>query len=117
MASSAECARAIAEHVSISRQIQSVVSATADLLQMPHFLSILGSLGCIMHQVLLSLQLLPLAFGILCILLLVLKREHLLRLVFVLLHLLLVQDFLLLLIMESLLFLVSIHVSINIVLL
>ena len=89
----------------------------ADLLQMAHFLSILGPMGCIMHQVLLSLQLLPLALGILLMLLLVLKREHLLRLVFVLLHLLLVQDLLLLLISESLLFLVAVHVSVDIVLL
>ena len=85
MASCAESSRTVTEHISIPCQIQGMVSPATNLLKMAHFLSMLGPLGRIMHQVLLSLQLLPLPLLNLCVFLLILKRKQLLGLLIILL--------------------------------
>ena len=117
MTSSAECARAVAEDIAISGQVESVVPTAADLLEVAHLLSVLRPLSGLVHHVLLGLELLPLSLWIAGVLLAILKGEHLLGLFVVLLHLLLMEHLLLLLLQESLLLLISLHVAFHVVLL
>jgi len=94
-----------------------VVPTAADLLEVAHLLSVLCPLSGLMHHVLLGLELLPLSLWIARVLLVILKGEHLLSLFVVLLHLLLIEHLWLLLLQESLLLLISLHVAFHVVLL
>ena len=89
MTSSTESASSVTENVTISCEVQSMISTAANLLEMTHFLSSLS----IIH-VLLGLELLPLDFlaHSIHLLLLVLDGKHFLRLfILVLLILLLIN--------------------------
>lgn len=79
MTCSTKSASSVAEYVTVSGEVQGVISTAANLLEMTHFLS---SLCLILHHVLLCLELLSLNFltHSIHLLLLVLDREHLLRL-------------------------------------
>ena len=89
MASSTEDARPIAEHISITSQVQSMVSTTADLLQMAHLLSPSAAILIVRIEVVLSSLpllddvLLCLDLSLLC-LLIVLEGEQSLRIVAIL---------------------------------
>ena len=99
MARSTKSTSTIAENVTISRQVQRMITATTNLLKMTHFLHILRwILKRIIHDILLCLQLLP---GTNCINFLIIKREHLLRLLIILTHLLHILLLLILLMIQA----------------
>lgn len=77
----------ITEDITISCQVQSMITAAANLLEVAHFLHVLRwVLHGIIHHILLSLQLLPCSDSVRF---LIIKRKHLLRLVVMLLLILL----------------------------